>query len=43
MELAYKQCEDIYFALVDKGMEPEVARDVLPLGLKTEIVMTGFE
>lgn len=43
MEQAYKQCEDIYFALVNKGMKPEVARDVLPLGLKTEIVMTGFE
>lgn len=42
MEQAYKQCEDIYFALVNKGIKPEIARDVLPLGLKTEIVMTGF-
>lgn len=43
MEQAYQQCEDTYFALVNKGMKPEIARDVLPLGLKTEIVMTGFE
>lgn len=43
MERIYEQCEGVYFSLIHKGVKPEIARDVLSLGLKTEIVMTGFE
>lgn len=34
--------EDTYIELLDKGWKPEQARNVLPLSLKTELVMTGF-
>ena len=34
--------EDTYIDLLDKGWKPEQARNVLPLSLKTELVMTGF-
>lgn len=37
-----KQAEDNYFMLLDEGWKPEQARNVLPLALKTELVMTGF-
>ena len=35
--------EDIYLELIERGATPQEARDVLPLSLKTELVMTGFE
>ena len=31
-----------YLTLLKNGLKPEQARDVLPLALKTEFVMTGF-
>lgn len=34
-------CEKAYDALVENDLRPEIARDVLPLGLKTELVMTA--
>ena len=34
--------EDTYIDLLDKGWKPEQARNILPLSLKTELVMTGF-
>ena len=36
------QCEEIYFALLSEGWQPQQARAVLPNSLKTEVVMTGF-
>ena len=30
-----------YFELLKGGMQPQQARDILPLALKTELVMTG--
>lgn len=41
--LHYMNCEQRYLELLGKGLKPQDAREVLPLGLKTEIVMTGFE
>lgn len=38
---AYCNSEHLYLSLLDKGMKPQIARDVLPLGLKTELIMTG--
>ena len=38
-------CEDSerqYFSLLAKGLKPQEARQVLPMSIKTEIVMTGF-
>lgn len=40
-ELAMKVCESQYNALIEMGMPPEMARDVLPTSLKTELVMTA--
>jgi thymidylate synthase (FAD) len=37
---AYAQAESAYNALIANGVSPQQARDVLPNGLKTEIVMT---
>ena len=34
--------EEVYLTLV-KTLTPQLSRDILPLALKTEIVMTGFE
>lgn len=34
--------ESNYLTLLKNGLKPEQARDVLPLDLKTELVMTGF-
>lgn len=34
--------ESIYNDLIAYGCKPEIARDVLPLATKTELVMTGF-
>jgi thymidylate synthase complementing protein thyX len=41
MFYAYCVSEQLYLSLLDKGMKPQIARDVLPLGLKTELIMTG--
>lgn len=41
MLYAYCTSEHLYLSLLDKGMKPQIARDVLPLGLKTELIMTG--
>ena len=35
--------EKSYMLMLDRGGKPQEARQVLPLGLKTEIVVTGFE
>lgn len=35
--------EDNYMTLIKTGVKPEEARDVLPLQLKTELIMTGTE
>lgn len=34
-------CEAKYMNLIKNGVHPEIARDVLPLGLKTELIMTA--
>ena len=38
---AFKHTESAYNKLIEMGVKPERARDVLPLGLKSEIVMSG--
>lgn len=40
--LNYMNSERTYLDLLDKGAQPQDAREVLPLGLKTELCMTGF-
>ena len=40
-ELACDSAERFYFKLIDLGCTPEQARDVLPVSLKTELIMTG--
>lgn len=35
-------CEDHYLKSIEDGLTPQQARNMLPLSLKTEIVMTGF-
>lgn len=35
--------EKSYMLMLDRGCKPQEARQALPLGLKTEIVVTGFE
>lgn len=45
-EIFYNNCcqsEYDYFSLLDKGLKPQEAREVLINSTKTEIVMTGFE
>ena len=37
-----RQSEEAYFELLHDGWTAQQARDVLPLALKTELVMTGF-
>lgn len=39
--LACNSTEKCYKTLVSNGIKPEIARDILPLGLATEIVVTG--
>lgn len=34
--------EEMYLKMVNRGLSPQFARDVLPLCTKTELVMTGF-
>lgn len=41
MAMAYYNSESLYLSLLDQGVKPQIARDVLPLGLKTELIMTG--
>ena len=36
------KAERHYFYLLDSGLQPQQARDVLPNATKTEIIMTGF-
>lgn len=36
-----QKAEDTYFALLEDGLKPEVARSVLPNSTKTELIMTG--
>lgn len=38
---SYKKDEATYLKLIEIGTKPEVARDILPLGLKTELVMSA--
>ncbi|KRE33453.1 FAD-dependent thymidylate synthase [Paenibacillus sp. Soil724D2] len=38
---AMRQAEHHYFAMIEEGCKPEVARSVLPNSTKTEIIMTG--
>ena len=40
---SYKQSEFRYIQAISLGVQPQIARQVLPNGLKTEIVVTGFE
>ena len=43
LALTYFETEATYFELINRGVKPQIARDVLPLGLKTELIMTGTE
>ena len=38
---ACRQCEHDYLLMLDRGVTPQEARDVLPTSLKTEVVMTA--
>ena len=38
---SWESAERIYMLLIKNGIKPEDARDVLPLQLKTELIMTG--
>ena len=40
---SWEKSESAYIQLVNYGVKPEDARDVLPLQLKTELIMTGTE
>ena len=40
---ALDAAEGEYFNLIEMGCKPQEAREVLPLALKTEVVMTGFK
>lgn len=40
---AWNNAEKDYMELIKDGIKPEDARDVLPLQLKTELIMTGTE
>ena len=39
--LLCQEAEYTYFHLLDAGVKPEIARDVLPMSLKTEIVVSA--
>ena len=41
--ISWESAERTYMNLIDNGVKPEDARDVLPLQLKTELIMTGTE
>lgn len=34
--------EKCYLKAIDHGVKPEIARDILPLSLKSELIVTGF-
>lgn len=40
-EKSMVEATQAYFDLLDKGIKPEIARNVLPTSLKTELVMTA--
>lgn len=40
---SWEKSESAYIQLINHGVKPEDARDVLPLQLKTELIMTGTE
>lgn len=40
---SWESAERTYMNLIDNGVKPEDARDVLPLQLKTELIMTGTQ
>lgn len=42
-ERFFQEAQEIYTTLLDQGYAAQEARQVLPLALKTEIVVTGFE
>jgi thymidylate synthase (FAD) len=37
------ECEDNYKYLINEGLKAQDAREVLPLALKSQLIMTGFE
>lgn len=37
------ECEDNYKVLLEKGLKAQEAREILPLALKSQLIMTGFE
>lgn len=37
------ECEDNYKMLLEKGLKAQEAREILPLALKSQLIMTGFE
>lgn len=41
VEVGYQAAEDMYNNAIATGMTPQQARDLLPNGVKTEIVMTA--
>ena len=42
-QLGMQQCAAIYNELIERGIKPEVARNVLPMSLKTEFVATATD
>lgn len=40
---SFRDAEISYFSMLNKGATPEQARQVLPLALKTDICITGYE
>lgn len=40
MIIFYKNAETEYLELIEKGVPPQIAREILPNGLKTEIALT---
>lgn len=43
LKVLFRKIEKLYFCLIKTGWKPQQASLVLPFGIKTEIVMTGFE
>ena len=39
----FRQCEHFYMTLIENGVKPQYARQVLPFALYSPLVMTGFE
>lgn len=38
---SWRNSQDAYMALINKGVSPQIARDVLPIGIKADIVVTS--